>query len=312
MFKSEKVDKSGEMHVSSRTSTTTNIVEKSPSPLLLNRKKAKKELSSISDVKNNLGIKKIYQCDECCNSYMHYSALYSHKKTKHNNTPNYNLKKKLKTNGPIPGSILKQKRKQPKKYFFKYTLDINKSGKTSIPEVVSNFSDKLEKIKLFFPQITKLDLSYPLFEKILTSISLLILAKSFIYKQKEKHTCDEIFSIYLQELSNYTNKLYFSRVILPLFISLREYINENGIKYKRIQLEYGIIDSINEKEEYCAVYSAEDVSELCNEFFNYINEKFFYEQLGVYENEFLEEFMNFGSWLFNENYSCCKIFIVDE
>ena len=118
MFKSEKVDKSGEMHVSSRTSTTTNIVEKSPSPLLLNRKKAKKELSSISDVKNNLGIKKIYQCDECCNNYMHYSALYSHKKTKHNNTPNYNLKKKIEDQWSYSRKYLEAEKETTQKVLF--------------------------------------------------------------------------------------------------------------------------------------------------------------------------------------------------
>jgi hypothetical protein len=138
------------------------------------------------------------------------------------------------------------------------------------------------------------------------------LAKTFVFKDKERQTCDEIFSLYLQEISTYINKSYFSRVVLPFFISLREYINENGIKYKLIQMEYGVIDSLNENDDYCAVYTAEDICELCNEFFNYINDEIFYRRLGVKEEEFLDEFMNFNSWLFGENYSCCKIFLVNE
>jgi len=243
---------------------------------------------------------------------MHYSALYSHKKTKHNNTPNYNLKKRLKTNNLPVGNNFKQKRKTPKRYFFNYSLDQDKCGKTNIFDVVSNFSEVLEKIKIFFPKISRVNSSYPLFQKIISGMFNLNLAKTFVFKDKERQTCDEIFSLYLQEISTYINKSYFSRVVLPFFISLREYINENGIKYKLIQMEYGVIDSLNENDDYCAVYTAEDICELCNEFFNYINDEIFYRRLGVKEEEFLDEFMNFNSWLFGENYSCCKIFLVNE
>ena len=312
MFKSEKIEKTAETHTSSKTSSESQIADKCSTFNLLNRKKGNIENESISDVKNNLGIKKIYLCDECSNSYMHYSALYSHKKTKHNNTPNYNLKKRLKTNNLPVGNNFKQKRKTPKRYFFNYSLDQDKCGKTNIFDVVSNFSEVLEKIKIFFPKISRVNSSYPLFQKIISGMFNLNLAKTFVFKDKERQTCDEIFSLYLQEISTYINKSYFSRVVLPFFISLREYINENGIKYKLIQMEYGVIDSLNENDDYCAVYTAEDICELCNEFFNYINDEIFYRRLGVKEEEFLDEFMNFNSWLFGENYSCCKIFLVNE
>jgi len=83
MFKSEKIEKTAETHTSSKTSSESQIADKCSTFNLLNRKKGNIENESISDVKNNLGIKKIYLCDECSNSYMHYSAIILSKKGKH-------------------------------------------------------------------------------------------------------------------------------------------------------------------------------------------------------------------------------------
>ena len=82
--------------------------------------------------------------------------------------------------------------------------------------------------------------------------------------------------------------------------------------YKQMLKDFGVIQTVFYKEEYCTFYSPEDIPELSNEFFNFIHEERVAQKFDVEEEELLEEFMNFNSWLFAENLISCKIFKVKE
>ena len=77
--------------------------------------------------------------------------------------------------------------------------------------------------------------------------------------------------------------------------------------------DFKIIDSYEQNVEYCCTYNAEDVAELSNDFFCFLNNnKAFYNYLEVSEKDFIEAFMNLIIWLFAENFISYKIFLIDQ
>ena len=169
MLKSEKVEKIEEKQSPSGSSTTIEPVENLSFPLLLNRKKDKPRSGNEDSINYKLGVKKIYQCDECISKYLHYSALYSHKKSKHDSTPNYNLKKRSK-NGLTRKLVLTKQKTDKKctssKLMMSYFFDPKKGGVTDLKQAVENSGNTFEIINALFAS-DRLNTNYPLFSKIL-------------------------------------------------------------------------------------------------------------------------------------------------
>jgi len=124
-------------------------------------------------------------------------------------------------------------------------------------------------------------------------------------------TCDEVFGSYLKEISLSSRPTHFSRRILPLIIVFREFLNIQGPEYKRMLMKEHVINQVEETRDYCSFYTTEDIPELSNDFFNYLNAtENFYIIFGVTEKEFLEEFQKLFTWLFERDYISYKIFTI--
>ena len=124
-------------------------------------------------------------------------------------------------------------------------------------------------------------------------------------------TCDEVFASYLKEVSEYTNQSYFNKVVLPFVVVLREFLNLVGPEYKKMLLDFKVINSVELQTEYCSFYSPEDIPELSNDFFNFLNiEEKFFKGFDMTEDKFIEEFMTFTSWMFQEDFISYRLFLV--
>jgi len=239
-------------------------------------------------IKKTLGLKRVYECDECVSKYIHYSALYSHKKTKHGNTPNFNQKKMKKP----PNTVKARKRAQKKENTVQCSI------KESFLSSLKCLGTKLREI---YMNINSPDETYPLYQKLIHATVI----------EKEKMTCDDVFVVYLKETSTAVNNSYFCQTILTMIIVFREFLNIQGPEYKKMLLNSHVINYIEENKEYCTFYTPEDVPELSNDFFGYLaaTEKF-YSVFKVSEQDFMNEFMKFFTWLFENEFVSYKIFLI--
>jgi len=245
-------------------------------------------ISENDRIKKTLGLKRVYECDECGSKYIHYSALYSHKKSKHGCTPNFNQKKSKK-----PPHVKAKKRIQNK------LIDKCFTKESFLPSL-ELLATKLRKIYL---SINCPDETYPLYQKIIQGSEV----------EKQKMTCDDVFAAYLKETSSAVGNSFFSQAIMTMIIVFREFVNIQGPQYKKMLLNSHVINYIEETKEYCTFYTPEDIPELSNDFFSYLSatEKF-YRIFGFSEEEFINEFMKFFTWLFDNEFVSHKIFLIGK
>ena len=110
-------------------------------------------------------------------------------------------------------------------------------------------------------------------------------------------TCDEAFSEYLISFMNKTNRKYFS-LMLKFILLFRECYDISKNKEK------------NEKEKQAVTNSLppQDLPDLCNEFFAFLEENEFF---GINENgegnEIVEIILHFCTWLFKSGYTSSKL-----
>ena len=121
-------------------------------------------------------------------------------------------------------------------------------------------------------------------------------------------TCDSIFIEYLEYLSKLCNKEYFL-FAFKFIVLFRECIN----KYKNVELmnrkcilNEEIPDDVT---EYTQQYNADQVPDLCNEFYTDFMENGNFFGLNTEEdrNEFIEIIQHFCYWLFKKSFTSSKL-----
>jgi hypothetical protein len=136
---------------------------------------------------------------------------------------------------------------------------------------------------------------HPLFRKILE-------LKDLHYNlDTDKSPCDDVFADYLIKISNFCNQEYFEK-LLKFVVLFRECVNFN---YKHKASNGG---------EYAQNYNAEDVPDISNEFITEFLEPFEPKENNTFnfsKEEAIELTQNFCSWLFDNNYTCSKLSLIN-
>ena len=225
---------------------------------------------------------------ECGKSYLSQPALNNHIKTKH--------PKRLEGQ---PKRERGRPRKNPKKSedferskyddFFAQNERCPKDGNTFdiLPLVQEVFSFIYES-----PKADKL-FSKPKSFNDIPILFNLISRKNLSSPQNEK-TCDEVFTEYLINFINKTNRQYFS-FILKFILLFRECYDISKNKGKKE----------NEKKTVTNILSPDGLPDLCNEFYGEFMEMngFF----GIDKNEIIEIIQHFCIWLFKNGYTKSKL-----
>jgi hypothetical protein len=115
----------------------------------------------------------------------------------------------------------------------------------------------------------------------------------------EQAVCDEAFSEYLFKVSKATNQDTFTRV-LKFVVLYRESMNNSF--QERV---------MGEDKEYSEIRIAEDAPDNSNEF---VTEFLDFEpnMYGFTKDELIDLTMNLAQWLYDANYSCSKLSIINN
>ena len=110
-------------------------------------------------------------------------------------------------------------------------------------------------------------------------------------------TCDDAFSEYLISFMNKTNRKYFS-LMIKIILLLRECYDLSKNKDKNEEEKQAVTNSL----------PPQDLPDLCNEFFAFLEENEFF---GINENgegnEIVEIILHFCTWLFKSGYTSSKL-----
>ena len=110
-------------------------------------------------------------------------------------------------------------------------------------------------------------------------------------------TCDDAFSEYLISFMNKTNRKYFS-LMVKLILLFRECYDISKNKDKNEEEKHAVTNSL----------SPQELPELCNEFFAFLEDNGFFGIIGIGEgNEIVEIILHFCTWLFKNKYTLSKL-----
>ena len=110
-------------------------------------------------------------------------------------------------------------------------------------------------------------------------------------------TCDDAFSEYLISFMNKTNRKYFS-LMVKLILLFREFYDISKNKDKNEEEKQAVTNSL----------SPQELPELCNEFFAFLEDNGFFGIIGIGEgNEIVEIILHFCTWLFKNKYTLSKL-----
>lgn len=151
--------------------------------------------------------------------------------------------------------------------------------------------------------------------------------------EKSAASCDEVFAIYLYEISRKTNPDYY-KIMLRFIIAYRECLNRYGWEKKAENdevlnntgngddMETTMItpasESIQEKAkelrkkagglEFSVINNAEHAPEICNEFVTvFLQDK---KDSNLQKNESIDLTRNICHWLFSEGFTCSKVSMI--
>ena len=132
---------------------------------------------------------------------------------------------------------------------------------------------------------------------------------SFIMKNdvgSNKSDCpnlDGIFYLYLKDVSKKTNTNYFWYVI-KFIVLFREFINNKRKNLVRKE------DQTEKNTEYCQIYDAEDIPEVCNDFIVDFMES--YNFFGLNQQELIELIQHFCFWLIYKSYTNLNLVLIQS
>lgn len=153
-------------------------------------------------------------------------------------------------------------------------------------------------------------------------------------EERNKISCDEVFAIYLYEISKKVNPEYY-KSMLRFIIAYRECLNRFGWEKKAENDEVlnnsgngedlettmitpaseGVLEKAKELRnkakglEFSVINNAEHAPEICNEFVTvFLQEKS--KDINLQKNESIDLTRNICHWLFTESYTCSKVSMI--
>ena len=116
-------------------------------------------------------------------------------------------------------------------------------------------------------------------------------------KDGNAKTCDDAFSEYLISFMNKTNRKYFS-LMLKLILLFRECYDISKNKDRNEEEKQAVTNSL----------SPQELPELCNEFFAFLEDNGFFGIIGNGEgNGIVEIILHFCTWLFKNGFTSSKL-----
>ena len=270
-----------------------------------------------------------YRCPDCDKCYLSGPALTTHRKTKHG----------YGTNGE------KKARGRPRKDFSQNINNITNNNGINLnahmkfgsffmnvirrpPSLDQTLNDKTitleiikQKLELIFNQCQnelfkdiKDVKEYSFYELIVNNWekeepeiqkeSLSSITKNDVGSNKSDcPNLDGIFYLYLKDVSKKTNTNYFWFVI-KFIVLFREFIN--SMRKNLVRKE----DQTEKNTEYCQIYDAEDIPEVCNDFIVDFMES--YNFFGLNQQELIELIQHFCFWLFYKSYTNLNLVLIQS
>jgi len=266
---------------------------------------------------------KNYQCPDCEKCYLSGPALTTHRKTKHG----YGLNGEIKLRGrpkregipENPTAIAQQKfdiffqnetRKPP-------SLDQTMNEKTISLEIITeNLKDIFRQLQSDVLQKYKDIGEYKFYNLIINNWEKEkpeIDEESYFddnqknsetpLKKVSSPTIDGLFYLYLREFSKKTNKNYFW-FLIKFVVLFREFINQRKNESIRNDLQ------TEDKKEYTQIYNAENIPDICNDFYiEFMEPKNFF---GLNQNELIEVIQHYCFWLYSKKYTQAHLFLLQN
>jgi len=264
---------------------------------------------------------KAYQCPDCDKCYLSGPALTMHRKTKHG----YGSNGEIKTRGrpkkdgipDNPTAIAQQKfdvffqnetRKPP-------SLDQTMNEKTiSLETIRENLTDIFRQLQKEVLDKYKEVGEYKFYNLVINNWEKAkpeIEEESYFDdnqngidihpKKTNSPNIDGLFYLYLREFSKKTNKNYFW-FLLKFVVLFREFINQKKKEYVKKELE------TKDKTEYTQIYNAENIPEICNDFYiEFMEPKHFF---GLNQTELIEVIQHYCFWLYSNKYTQAHLFLL--
>ena len=260
---------------------------------------------------------KSYQCPDCEKCYLSGPALTMHRKTKHG----YGSNGEIKTRGrpkkdgmpENPTAIAQQKydvffqnetRKPP-------SLDQTMNEKTiSLDIIRENLTDIFRQLHNQILQKYKSVEEYNFYNLVINNWEKTkpeIEENSYyddnsIPLRKSSSPCiDGLIYLYLREFSKKTNKNYFW-FLLKFIVLFREFINQRKKDYVTKDVE------TKDKTEYTQIYNAENIPEICNDFYiEFMEPRNFF---GLNQTELIEVIQHYCFWLYSNKYTQAHLFLL--
>lgn len=244
-----------------------------------------------------------YTCKICSKSYLSYPALYTHYKQKHNTNNSSGRGRGRPKKETNEGDNEKNNYNPLNHSFFLKEGRTGNTPQTEINNCIEEaFKDlynqdsrsKIESrgIKFFY----SID-EHPFLSKFKQD------AHDINKKGEEKQIADLVFMQYLNNMSQYCNPKYYTKLIkfVTLFREHSNSINQNKV-----------INNENNKE-YTEVNPAEDVPDSSNEFItDFIDPEEKKEDLGFSKEECIDLTQNLCHWMYENNFTCSKLSLIHE
>ena len=258
-----------------------------------------------------------FQCPDCDKCYLSGPALTTHRKTKHG----YELNNDKKIRGrPRKDNVQENPTMQSQnKYNSFFKNDTRKPQ--SLDQTMNDDLNNLEIIKKFLtdafrhcctehPEISEKYGNieqYPLYKLVIDNWGKEVPEiehESYLDDSRNKNkneplkkikqpNVDSLFYLYLKEFSTKTNKDYFW-FIVKFVVLFREGINI----LKKDMVTEEVING--DKTEFTQIYNAEEIPEVCNDFFlDFMEPKRFF---GLNKEELIELIQHFCFWLYTNMY----------
>ena len=244
-----------------------------------------------------------YQCPDCDKCYLSGPALTTHRKTKHGYELNNDKKirgrprKDFASENPTVvsqnkyNSFFKNDTRKPP------SLDQTINDKLITLEIIQKFlSDAFRHCAKEYPELTEkyenVD-QYPLYKLVIDNWNNSRNKNKEPLKKVKSPCVDGLFYLYLKEFSKQTNEDYFFFMV-KFAVLFRESINI----LKKDMVTNEIITE--HKKEFTEIFNAEEIPEVCNDFFlDFMEPKRFF---GLNKEELIELIQHFCFWLYTNIY----------
>ena len=243
--------------------------------------------------KKNESDNRAFECEDCQRTYLSYSALYTHRITKHNKkTKKINSRGRPKKNiaevrdveldDPWKLTFFEKEERKGKTPIAK----INECAIRAFKFIYEDNKDNIEKLNI--KEYNSIE-EYPFLNNFINE-------KHDVNLIEDKNAnTDKVLLNYLNQRSNICNEKYFEKLIV-FIVLYREYININN--------------KLDNNEEYTIVNNADNVPEKSNEFIN----EFLYPDdeeivFGLEKQEVIKLIINLCEWMFENDFSTSKIFL---